>query len=472
MTLCHKARSTSRDAIPAQLQRSSATRRDRGPKGVPVHRRQLEQRAQPVAERLRIACREGDERRQRSGQRRFEVSGDLGEAGVQRDDRRAARGGSFGGHHAERLREDRGHHARVGEREEVAEVPVLERPREQRPQPVLDCMRLETGALRAEADDDDPRTESVERVEQDVDALLLDQLPEVDDRRGIPGEERGEPFGVPLVGQPLLAVAGVRRIVPGFCEERLESLRSLLGAPQVDVDSGRNLVDALDGAADLGEDGANVRRADEGGAGRCKRFGAPGAELRAAAHRVLELRPVRLHRIRRTGGQPDGPAEQHVVREHEVRGQAVAHRSRVRLHPCFEVVAGALVDEADVVPLVAVEHEHRQEPTDVGSDRRRRAEVVRLRPRLLAQNRDVVPCPAPFASELARVDVRARSSEEISVPEEDPQRLSVAPEALFASREVPRQHLRQMEVERVEELDGRVRRVHLHVAGLSISASE
>ena len=48
------------------------------------------------------------------------------------DERRAAAGGGLGGDHPERLREDRRHDGRVGERQQVDEVAVLERAREER----------------------------------------------------------------------------------------------------------------------------------------------------------------------------------------------------------------------------------------------------------------------------------------------------------------------------------------------------
>ena len=61
----------------------------------------------------------------------LEAGGDLGETGVARDERRRAGGGGLGRDHPERLREDRRDDRRVGEREQVDEVTVLERPREE-----------------------------------------------------------------------------------------------------------------------------------------------------------------------------------------------------------------------------------------------------------------------------------------------------------------------------------------------------
>ena len=62
----------------------------------------------------------------------LEPGRDLGEAGVARDERRAAGGGSLGGDHPERLREDRRNDGGVRERQQVHEVAMLERAREER----------------------------------------------------------------------------------------------------------------------------------------------------------------------------------------------------------------------------------------------------------------------------------------------------------------------------------------------------
>ena len=62
----------------------------------------------------------------------LEPGRDLGEARVTRDERRAAARGRLGGDHPERLRKDRRHDGDVGERKQMDEVAVLERPGEQR----------------------------------------------------------------------------------------------------------------------------------------------------------------------------------------------------------------------------------------------------------------------------------------------------------------------------------------------------
>ncbi len=167
------------------------------------------------------------------------------------DERRTAGGGSLGRDHAERLGEDRRHDAGVGEREQVPEMAVLERPREQRLDAMVGGERLERGALGTEADDDETGVESRQRLDQDLHALLLDQLAEVDDDGLARHEEALEPVGVALVGQALLGVARVRRITASLLEQRGEGNVARLGHPFVDVDAGRDLEHVLGVAAHL-----------------------------------------------------------------------------------------------------------------------------------------------------------------------------------------------------------------------------
>ena len=72
--------------------------------------------------------------------------------------------------------------------------------------------------------------------------------------------------------------------------------------------------------ADLGEHGADVLRADERRPGGRQGLGSPGREPGVASHRVLELGAVRLDGERGARGGADRPAEEHVVREHDVGG--------------------------------------------------------------------------------------------------------------------------------------------------------
>src|SRR6476620_1721623 len=103
----------------------------------------------------------------------------------------------------------------------MPEVAVLERPGEERAQR-SELLELLTKV--AEADDDRARVEAGHRLEQHLDALVLDQLPEVDDGRPLLGEKAGEACGVAPVGKPLLRVTRVRRIGPRLLEQRRERL--------------------------------------------------------------------------------------------------------------------------------------------------------------------------------------------------------------------------------------------------------
>ena len=151
-----------------------------------------------------------------------------------------------------------------------------------------------------------------------------------------------------------------------------------------------------------------------------ERLRPPRAEVGATAHRVLELRAVRLDGERGAGRESHGAAEKDVVREHEVGRQQLAHRGGVRLHPALELLPGAVRNATDVVEaLVAVEHEDRKETAHVRPHRRGSTEVVHLRPGLLAQHGYVVTGTAPLARERTRVDVGAGAAEEIAVPEQD-----------------------------------------------------
>src|SRR5438105_1640809 len=79
------------------------------------------------------------------------------------------------------------------------------------------------------------RGETVERFEQNLDALVLDELPEVEDRRSVLREE----------------VLEVHRHVLRFPRERGERLVARLGTELVDVDARWDDLDALGVAADV-----------------------------------------------------------------------------------------------------------------------------------------------------------------------------------------------------------------------------
>ena len=117
----------------------------------------------------------------------------------------------------------------------------------------------------------------------------------------------------------------------------------------------------------------------------------------------------------------DRTAHQHVVCEHEVGGEQLAERRRVRIDVCRLLGVGEVLQELRLEPGVAVHHEHGQQTVrQVDVHDPRTAEVVLLRRALLADDDDVVAGVAPLARERPGVDVRAGAAEQVAVPEQDP----------------------------------------------------
>ena len=154
--------------------------------------------------------------------------------------------------------------------------------------------------------------------------------------------------------------------------------------------------------------------------------------------------PCALTRVGRAARGADRAAEQDVVAEDEVGRKALAQRGRVPLHPAVELRARAVLEELHLVALVPVEHEDRQEAGDVRPHRLCAAEVVLLRLRLLAEDGHVVPRARPLPRERACVDVRARTAEQVPVPEKDPHAADRARSGHVRARtrHVPRGHVR------------------------------
>ena len=280
--------------------------------------------------------------------------------------------------------------------------------------------RSSSGAVVAEADDHRARVGPPQRLEQHLHALVLDQLAEVDDRRPVALEERREPRGIALVGQPLLGVPRIGRVEPSLREQAGERLGLRRRPPELDVDAGRDLVDAVHRPAHLAHDVADVPRADDRRRRSAQHLGTPRRELRVAAHRVFELGAVRLDDVAAAAGRAHRAAKEDVVDEDEIRRPVRAERGGVRLHPRVQLGARALLHPLDLVPLVAVDHEDRQQPADVRPHGLRAAEIEAIGMRLLGEHGDVVPLPAPLARQLARVDVRPRAPEQVAVPDEYP----------------------------------------------------
>ncbi len=124
---------------------------------------------------------------------------------------------------------------------------------------------LELPPVVPEPDDDRPGIDAPERFEEQVHALVAKQLPEVQDRRAVGPEELGEAVGIALVRQALVCVAGVGRIAPRLPDQVRERVASPLRMELVDVDPGRNLVDAVDVPDHVLQHLADVSRTDEDG---------------------------------------------------------------------------------------------------------------------------------------------------------------------------------------------------------------
>ncbi len=143
-------------------------------------------------------------------------------------------------------------------------------------------------------------------------------------------------------------------------------------------------------------------------AARRERARAPADSSGVAAHRVLELGSVHDHRVPVARSRADRAAEDHVAGDDQVRrGLVRADRRGVGLDPRVELRAARVLHLLHPVALVAVDHEHRQQPADVGRDGGRSAEVVPLGVRILREHRHVVPRDHPLPRQLAGEDVRA-----------------------------------------------------------------
>ena len=196
-------------------------------------------------------------------------------------------------------------------------------------------------------------------------------------------QELGKPLRVALVREALVRVAGVGRVALRLRDQLLERLLTGRRPPELNVHPGRHLVDAVDGPADLAHDLADVLRTDDGRRGAGERLAAPGRQLGIAAHRVLELGAMRLDDVAAAARRSHGPTQQDVVDEDEIGRTVLAEGARVRLDPGLELCARAVLNALDLVALIAVQHEHGQQPADVRRGRSGAAEIEALGVRLL-----------------------------------------------------------------------------------------
>ena len=83
------------------------------------------------------------------------------------------------------------------------------------------------------------------------------------------------------------------------------------------------------------------------------------------------------------------------------------------------LLPGQFLQERRLHSLVPVKDEDRKGPVQLGPDHGRAAEVIALGMRLLAKDDDLVPRARPGARQGPGVDVRARSAQEVPMPEEN-----------------------------------------------------
>jgi hypothetical protein len=173
-------------------------------------------------------------------------------------------------------------------------------------------------------------------------------------------------------------------------------------------------------ADDFLQHGADVGGADEDGGGPLEALPPPLRKRGVAAHRVLELRAVRLDGVASAGRRAHRPAEEDVVGEDEIRREPLAHGRGVQPDEALALLPREVLEQPRLESLVAVEHENGEQPADVGPHDLGAREVELVGVRLLAEDGEVVPSTAPLPRESPRVDVRPRPAEQISVPEQDP----------------------------------------------------
>ena len=367
---------------------------------------------------------------------RLQAGGDLGQPRMPCDERRAAGRRRLRRDHAECLGEDRRHDACVGEREQMPEVSMLERPGEE---------GRDTARRRHAPPAPRARARSRRR---------RDRHPYRPARRSGPGHPsarsacrsrrrrlaRGE--GRPRAGWrcPRPGVAP-RRSRDSADRRRASSSRPASAASRgcgthssMSTPGGTSITFSVwphtsASTVRMWSEPTNVARAPR------ERVCAPGREARIAAHRVLELGAVCLDGERRAGSGPDRPAEEHVVREDEVSREERPDARRRSPRPSRRALPAC--SPGRVARRSRRSGRGRRPaagPPTSGRSDARRAEVVALGMRLLREDGHVVPCPAPLAGEHPGVDVRARAAEQVAVPEEDAHRC-ILPQGAMARRQ-------------------------------------
>ena len=94
----------------------------------------------------------------------------------------------------------------------------------------------------------------------------------------------------------------------------------------------------------------------------------------------------------------DRAAHQDVVREDEVGGQQLPQRGDVRLDVAAALLGGEVLEQPRLEPLVAVEHEHGQQPVGQLGPDDRGARRGRTAPGPRSWQTTVTSCPARLHS--------------------------------------------------------------------------
>ena len=299
-------------------------------------------------------------------------------------------------------------------------MPVLELAGEERPRR---RERLELPPVVAEADDDGARVRGP-RAPRAARARPCSRSASRSRRRSARSvaKKRANRSALPSSGWRSSALPGFGGSAPRLLEQRGQRLLAGLGPELVHVDARRHDLDAVDVPGDLLEHVADVLGAGVDDLGPGERLGAPARELGTAAHRVLELRAVRLDR-----GSAARSQRRRAPRagrgSRSTRSAGASSRSAAAFAATYASRSAAVKSTSSRASSPSYRSRTKtgsRPPGQVGHDDPRPAEVVALRMPLLADDRHVVPGEAPLARERARVDVRARPAEQIPVPEQDP----------------------------------------------------
>ena len=204
--------------------------------------------------------------------------------------RRHARRRGLGRDHAERLGEDRRHDGDVDERQQVHEVPVLERAGEERARR-RQRLELARGSRRSRRS---PRARRARAAPRTAPARPCSRSASRSRGRSARRSAKNsrEPRGVAGIGMALVAVGGRRARASAISAASAASRGC--GHELVDVDAGRHLVHAVDVADDVFEHAADVLRADVHGAAPARaprRPSATAARCRASSTRARSRAP-------------------------------------------------------------------------------------------------------------------------------------------------------------------------------------